>query len=171
MKTLKVKSILFSLLAIIAVAVFMTSCEQTGLTTIEEAVQHPTPVQYIVDDNPTDFSDYQVDLNLSDIINNGTVTNRGNCPAYEHAHNQLSMLLKSCEYPKGYCEYLKLFWRIHAVNALVNCDAETFCGFCEWAINQAYEDLERLQSIGIHDSYISNILEQIQILENTCSEC
>lgn len=41
MKTLKVKSVLFSLLAIMAVAVFMTSCEQDTVLTpaIEEATQ------------------------------------------------------------------------------------------------------------------------------------
>jgi len=156
-----------------AVAVFMTSCEQTEITNQEEVAQHPTPIQYIVNDNPVDFSDYQVDLNLSEIMDSGVISNRDDCqtdynecPAYSHAYNQLCMLLKSCEYSREYCEYLKLFWRIHAVNALVNCDAETFCGFCEWAINQAYADLERLQSIGIHNSYISNILEQIQIINH-----
>ncbi len=38
MKTLKVKSILFSLLAIMAVVVFMTSCEQTASTLEDEII-------------------------------------------------------------------------------------------------------------------------------------
>ncbi len=170
MKTLKVKSTLFSLMAMIAIAVFMTSCEQTELTNQNDVVQ-PTPVQQIVNDNSVDLSNYQVSLTLNEIINDNPISNRNDCPAYSHARDQLDMLLDSCKYSPEYCEYLKLFWRIHAVNALVNCDPETFCGFCEWAINQAYEDLDRLQSMEVHDCYISNILEQIQILEDTCSIC
>ncbi len=113
MKTLKVKSLLFSLVAVLAIAIVMTSCEQTNDIITEDAIENVAPrLDQLVNETgePLPASMEQM---TTEVINDGEIESRDACA---HLESYGCPVYLNCAYYTYYNAYVAWFYNPTSVN-------------------------------------------------------
>ena len=96
---------------------------------------------------------------------------RSDCPDLDLAISQLARLDAECDESPLYCEYLKLFWRIEAQMAGINCGITAYCTLCNVLIPIAKDELRALKALGLGKIYVQDLKNKILLWQDLCDNC